>query len=292
MFEALADYRTWTTWSPWLIAEPEAKVTVSSNPSSIGSSYTWAGQVTGEGRIEHKKLEPNCLIEDDLNFLKPFKSYAKVVFRLNPFHDGTKVSWSMDSSLPWFMFWMVGMMKTFIGMDYMRGLAMLKEWIETGSITSKSIVHGIVQVGPVQMAGIASSCAVDQVGQSMEKAFGAAQAEFKRLGIAMDGEMISVYTEFRIREGVFEYISGYMIPASTRIPADSQLKVWSRPSGKAFRVEHAGSYRHLGNGWSVANQIARSKKLKQDRSGTYEMYRTVPPTPEVELVTDIYLPLK
>lgn len=292
VFEALADYGTWTTWSPWLIAEPEAKVTVSRNPSSIGSTYAWAGQITGEGILEHKILEPYRLIEDDLNFLKPFKSYARTVFRLTPTNGGTNVRWSMDSSLPWFMFWMVDMMKTFIGMDYARGLAMLKEWIETGTITSQSNIHGIEQLEAIRMAGIAATSPVDQVGLSMEEAIKAAQAEFKRLGIPMDREMISVYTKFRIKQGSFDYISGYLIPDNVQIPANSPLKVWSLPPRKAFRVEHIGSYHHLGNGWSIANQIARHRKLKQCRSGTFEIYRTVPPAPEADLVTDIYLPLK
>jgi hypothetical protein len=59
-----------------------------------------------------------------------------------------------------------------------------------------------------------------------------------------------------------------------------------------FRVEHIGAYKHLGNAWSIAKQVVRYKKMKQCRVGTYEIYRTVPPTPEQELVTDIYLPLK
>ncbi|MEQ1905999.1 MAG: SRPBCC family protein [Pirellulaceae bacterium] len=35
VFECVADYGTWTTWSPWLIAEPTAKVTVSKPSNAI-----------------------------------------------------------------------------------------------------------------------------------------------------------------------------------------------------------------------------------------------------------------
>jgi hypothetical protein len=292
VFDALSDFRTWTTWSPWLIAEPEAKVTISENSSSVGSTYSWVGNMTGEGKLKHRKLDPHVLIEDDLNFIKPFKSYANVVFRLAAENQGTKVTWEMDSSLPWFLFFMVPMMKTLLGMDYARGLTMFKEWIETGSITSKTKVHGIEQASSFRMLGIASSCSVDQVSASMEKAFSQAQDEFKRLGISMDHGMISVYTKFHVKEGVFEYISGYIVPESTEIPSSSKLQSWSLPAGKVFRVEHVGRYQHLGNPWSIANQIVRYKKLKQSKVGTYEIYRTIPPTPEAELVTDIYLPLK
>lgn len=43
----------------------------------------------------------------------------------------------MDGKLPYFMFFMVKMMKNWIGMDYERGLAMLKEFIETGEVISR-----------------------------------------------------------------------------------------------------------------------------------------------------------
>lgn len=293
VFEVLADYQTWTTWSPWLIADPEATVTVSKNPAAVGSTYHWIGTVTGEGQLEHKLLKPGQLIEDELNFIKPFKSFAKTAFHLRPEQAATRVSWTMDTSLPWFMFWMVPMMKTFIGMDYQRGLTMLKDWMETGAIPSKSKVHGSEKVEPFRMAGIAASSPVDTVGPAMDKTFAAARSAFKSLGIPINSDMISVYTKFRIKEGIFEYICGYVIPDDVQIPAGSNLTVWKMPTSKAFRVEHIGSYRHLGNGWSIANQVARYRKLKQCRTGTYEIYRTTPPqTPEAELVTDIYLPLK
>jgi effector-binding domain-containing protein len=105
--------------------------------------------------------------------------------------------------------------------------------------------------------------------------------------------MIAVYTKFLIKEGVFEYLLGYMIPESLILPTQSSLREWRQGAGRALHVEHIGSYRHLGNAWSVANQIARHKKLKQCRTGTYEIYTTTPPqTPEALLQTDIYLPLR
>ncbi len=293
VFDVLSDFKTWTTWSPWLIAEPDAKVTISERSSAVGSTYHWQGNCTGEGIIEHKQLTPASYIESDLNFIKPFKSFAKTMFELRPVSGGTEATWTMNGNMPWFMFWMIPMLKTFIGMDYARGLAMAKDWIETGAIPSKTIVQGVEAVGPIRMAGIAASSSVAQIGSEMEQAFSRANSEFERLRIPMDQPMISVYTKFRMKDGVFDYISGYIIPDHVQIPAGSELKTWSLPAGKAFHVDHIGSYRHLGNGWSVANQLARHQKLKQSKIGTFEVYRTTPPeTPEENLKTEIYLPLR
>jgi effector-binding domain-containing protein len=293
IYDVVADFGTWTTWSPWLIAEPDAKVTVSSPSASVGSTYAWSGEITGQGELEHKRLTSGALVEDEIRFLKPFKSTARVDFQMKPEDQGTRLTWNMDGKLPWFLFWMVPMMKTFIGMDYQRGLNMIRDWIETGSIPSKTVVHGSERVGPFRMAGIASQCSVESIGPSMEKAFAQAKTELQRVGLPLDGPPISAYTRFQMGKGIVEYISGFMIPETAQVDPSSPLRVWTFPGGQAFRVEHIGSYRHLGNAWSVANQIVRCRKMKQQRCATFEIYRTTPPeTAEAELRTDIYLPLK
>lgn len=293
VFEAVRDFKTWSTWSPWLIVEPETKVDISADSRSVGSTYKWIGQITGQGEMTHRKIDPDRHLEIDLQFLKPFKSQAITSFQLEPRGDQTHVTWTMDTKLPWFLFWMVPMFKTFIGMDYSRGLGMLKALLETGKIPSTCRVHGVESIGPLRMAGIADTCSVFDIGSSMEKAMSTAEAEFQRYRLPTDGGMIAVYTKFRIKDGTFEYISGFLIPESVSLPPESQLTTWSLPAVKAFRVEHIGRYEHLGNGWSVANQLVQHRKHKQLRVGTFEIYRTTPPeTPQEALQTDIYLPIR
>ena len=82
VFRRVADFSTWRIWSPWLLAEPDAKVTVSDDPSSVGSNYTWDGEVVGAGQMTHKALEPGTLIDDEITFFRPWKSKADVSFEL------------------------------------------------------------------------------------------------------------------------------------------------------------------------------------------------------------------
>lgn len=293
VFDAIADYRTWTTWSPWLLADPAAKVTVASPPNQVGSTYAWEGPVTGSGILTHQTLDSARRIVDRLDFIRPFKTTCETSFDLVPEGNGTRVTWHMNAAMPWFLFWMIPMMKTFIGMDYQRGLNMLKEWIETDAIQSKSVVHGIESIGPLRMAGIVGSCSVDAVGPSMERAIEECKREFAKLNVPINGQMISVYTKFNVKSGVFDYITGYLINEGTRVADSSRLKTWELPATRAFRVEHIGSYHHLGNGWSVANQLVRHQKLKQQKCGAFEIYRTTSPdTPPESAQTDIYLPIR
>ncbi|WP_339749626.1 GyrI-like domain-containing protein [uncultured Rubinisphaera sp.] len=292
IYENIVDYRTWTTWSPWLPAQPDAEVTVSENSSSLGSKYSWKGEVVGEGEIEHRNLQPPELIEDEIRFRKPFPSTSQVTFELKPERKGTLVTWGMIGALPWFLFWMKSMMQDFISMDYDRGLKMLKEWIETGEVLSKTNVMGVQKVGPLRMAGVRKVSTLDDISQSMQSAFQEAEEKFSQHNIPRDGDGISVYHSFNCKTRTFDYTAGFIIEDSS-IDIPLSLKTWAIPEMNAYRVDHIGSYQHLGNAWSAAHQNARYKKLKQSKVGTYELYKNN--THEIEpkdLVTEIYLPLK
>lgn len=261
VFETVVDYGTWTTWSPWLVAEPDAEVNVTSDSSSVGSVYSWKGDVTGQGEIEHRSLDPGKLIDDEIRFLKPFKSVSRVSFNLEETGSGTKITWNMDGSLPWFLFWMRPMMEAMIGMDYERGLRMLKEWIETGTIESKTTIKGIQPVDALRVVGVKRTTHMKDIGDAMDSAFAAADEKFSSAGLPKDGNMVSVYQNFNMKTQVMDFIAGYAVPASATF-SDSGLSDWSIPVGSAFHVEHIGRYEHLGNAWSAAHQHTRYKKMK------------------------------
>ncbi len=292
VFETIANFGTWTKWSPWLCAEPDAKVTVTEDASSVGSIYSWKGEVVGQGEIEHRDLQPGRLIDEEIRFVKPFKSKSDVSFEMEAAGQGTKLTWHMRGSLPWFLFWMTPQMEVFIGMDYERGLKMLKEFIQTGRVLSKTKARGVESVGPLRVAGIRRTCRLSEIGPSMDVAFAEAKQKLSQHNLPTDGQTISVYHTCNLKTQMFDYTSGFVIPDSAgSVPA--ALSSWSIPVTKAFCVEHVGSYEHLGNGWSTANQIVRYKKLKQSKAGTFEIYKNDPKnTPPGDLHTEIYLPLR
>lgn len=292
VFNAVSDFATWTTWSPWLCAEPDANVDVSDDSNSVGSTYDWDGEIVGAGGMQHTLLNPGSRIECDLSFLRPFKSTAKVAFDFKPEGDGTKISWSMDSSLPFFLFWMKNGMESMIGMDYERGLKLLKEWLETGEILSKTKIRGVEEIGPIHMVGVRKICSMDDIGASMETAFneGVELANAKQLNTC--GERMAVYHCVDLKNQTFDYTAGFVVPDV--VDGANGLSTWSipRPS-KAVAVEHTGSYENLGNPWSAAYSYVRYKKLKQSNDGTFEVYKNDPQeTSPADLKTEIFLPLR
>ena len=288
VFDTVADFQTWTTWSPWLCADKEANVTVSENANGVGAIYEWQGQVVGAGAIEHQSLDAPKSIVQELRFTKPHKSTCQVRFELEPTDSGTRLSWTMDGSLPWFLFWMTGQMKAFIGADYERGLKMLKEHIETGAIRSDVDVQGVQAVDALQLIGKRVECSIDEIGPAMSKALDEVKGPPRGDSL---GECVSVYHKFDFQSRRCEFTAGFRSSGGA-VPAG--LVEYSAPAGQALATRHTGSYDHLGNAWSAANQHLRYKKLKSSRkSHPYEVYRNTPDdTDAANLVTDIYLPLK
>ena len=293
VYQMVSDYRTWTSWSPWLIAEPQAKVDISDRSNQVGSTYHWSGTVVGEGKLEHVRLEQDRLVEAQLSFLRPMKSVCKTDFKLEAIGDRTRLVWSIDGNLPWYLFFLTPMVKTMVGMDYQRGITMIAELAETGRISSKTEVLGIESISSLRIAGFKAQSSVYSTNQSMEQMLPKLQDEYREQGMPKEGSMVAVYTQFNVKKEFFDYILGIAIPDSLLIPTQSKLTEWKNPACRALHVRHTGSYKHLGNAWSVANRIANHQKLKLNRSACFEIYTNSPvDTPEESLQTDLYLPLR
>ena len=126
----------------------------------------------------------------------------------------------------------------------------------------------------------------------MGEAITQAKEQMAAAGLPTDQNSAAVYHDFNMKTQVMEFSAGFVVPDSAG-NAPSSLTDWAIPSTDAFVVRHVGAYEHLGNGWSVANQHVRYRKMKQQKVGTFEVYRNcVDDVPAEELITDIYLPLK
>ena len=289
IFNKLNDFNTWQAWSPWLIMEPEANVTVSDD----AKYYEWQGARTGEGNMQITSEDGNESMDLDLTFLKPWKSTAKVRFELKQNGEGTEVTWLMDSGLPFFLFWMKKMMTAFVGMDYERGLRMLKEYIEDGEVHSKLEFPGTSDYPGCKYIGIQTNCTIEEVGdkmgQDLEKIWG-------YLGDKNDlvaGDTLSIYHKWDMVNRQVSYTSA--VPVSS-VPSDLPAGMISGtiPQTSVHTLRHTGPYAHLGNAWSTLYTMQRNKEFKQNKKiDPFETYRNMPgDVPDNELITEVHFPVK
>jgi len=289
VFHVLNDFSTWQTWSPWLIMDPEAKVTVSNDKKS----YEWEGPRSGSGSMKIVKEEDNKSIAIDLQFLKPWKSKAKTYLHLSEKENQTKVKWVMDSSLPFFMFWMKGMMENFIGMDYDRGLRLLKDFAEDGEVHSKLNFIGKESLAAQKFIGVRTSCSMDDMGKKMAEDLPRIHKFVSENNVEITGAPFTQYHKWDMKNKRAEYTSA--IPVSST-PSNLPEGFYSGtvPATSVYTLEHVGPYAHLGNAWSTLYNMQRSKEIPVNKKiHPIEVYYNDPgEVAENDIITRIHFPLK
>jgi len=289
--DSLTNFKEWIKWSPWLVMEPEATVTYSDRQGQVGATYGWSGILVGAGSMELMGCHDG-FIEMEIVFIKPFKSTAKVIFELETEGDATKVTWHMYGSLPFFMFWMKEKMRTYIGMDYERGLLMLKEYIETGSVASYVIIEGIVTMKAQKYVGIANVCSIEDMPRVMKHDYEDLYHFMKEKDLSMDRVPFTIYNTFDIFKKETSYIA--CIPLDEDVETDVSWIKGSIEELDALKTIHKGRYENLGNAWMTAMSYARMTKIKVASTPVgFEYYLNDPnETPSEDLATEIYIPLK
>lgn len=290
--EALADFNTWPIWSPWLIMERDCKVTYKGTIGELGHGYDWNGQKVGSGGMTLTSLDANRL-EADLLFLKPWKSQADIAFDYEAVDENkTHVKWYMDSSLPFFMFFMLGKMKAMISGDYDRGLSMLKDYLETGAVPSNTVVEGVVDAPASLYAGKTYHTAMSDMSESMGAAFPEVFKVVTDAQAQINGKPFSIYNNMDIVKKTCMYTAA--IPVASSVSVGHGVQCSDRLACKALKVVHTGPYRHLGNAWSTSMSDLRHEKIKMDKSiPPFEVYISDPEnTPEESLITEIYVPVR
>lgn len=294
VFSALSSFETWKFWSPWVCQEPACLIELSGVNGQVGHMQKWDGNVVGTGQMTITGLEHSKRIDYQLEFLKPWKSKAKVSFFLEAYDDSTHVTWSMDSRIPFFLFFMRKQMEHYIAFDYSRGLNMLKEWLENGKVSSFSEVKGVSKKAKTYYIGKRRQCALIDLSKFMETDFTDLASSEKKGVLPHPDEILSLYHDFDIINGVCDYTACYAYQSpQAAINKNSSLISGEVPEHNAFQVDHTGAYRHIANAWTTALNNLRVLKLKKSMAfPMYEIYKNLPSnTEEADLKTQIMIPI-
>jgi predicted transcriptional regulator YdeE len=295
VYDVVSDLSQWDIWSPWMKMEPKNKNEIQGHAGQIGQSQTWDGEVIGSGKMTILKLEPNKQVEIDLQFYKPWKSTASVFFELNQIKDDeTEVIWKMETSIPFFLFFMKKSMTAFMGSDFERGLLMLKDYCETKKVVSDSKYIGEKKFRGFQIVGKTRVCEISNLSELMEKDFKDLSHFIEKGELAPPEKATTLYHKFDIPNGVCEYTAGFFYSSETAVKKPAELSVKQFNDHQALQVEHWGPYKFLSNAWSMVMAHQRVKKKKASHHvPMYEHYITMPDgRPESEIKTEIYFPVR
>lgn len=329
VFDFVRDFGNWHKWSPWLIADPDCKV------SCEKSVFKWESEIIGTGSMEVISEEKPHSIKYRLCFLKPWKSEAEVNFIFekvesddskdsNEDHDSenendesefddsefdddhddhndlsddskkfeTKIIWAMNTSLPFFLFWMKKMITALTGMDYERGLRMLKPVIEKGHHPSRLEFVGETHQPSCEYVGMLQEGKFDEIGKISEC--------FKKLMEWLsEKEIMPMGSPFSIDHR--SDLAGGMFRISACIPIESvpedlpeSFSKGIRPEMRTYAIRHIGPYDFLGNAWAAGMFRSRAKVFSQNKNAEcFEVYENDPSKTDAEkLITIVHFPLK
>jgi uncharacterized protein YndB with AHSA1/START domain len=135
VYDRLVDFRAWMDWSPWEDLDPDQVRSFTGAESGVGAGYAWSGnRKAGRGSMRITHAEAPKEVRVALDFEKPFKSANTIHFFLTPEGPNhTRVRWSMvgPKTLATKVMGLFTSMDKMIGPDFEKGLARLKDVVET-----------------------------------------------------------------------------------------------------------------------------------------------------------------
>lgn len=287
-------FKEWPQWSPWVVLEPKSELDFAED----GSSYSWEGALIGKGSIH--LLEENVTegksqkFSYKLKLLKPFKSQSDVKFTLTQSGLYTKVQWHMGSSLPFFLFFLKEKVQTQCGMDFGRGLKMLKDLVENGAIHSLVSEKGHQHLPPKDFLVLKGSSSFRGLPQALKESFLRAKEIYNSPKIWNDAHPVVIYDKFDVEKELCVYRMGIPVrftPDKEDIPSGFEF---TQVEGmETFAVTHQGAYKHLGNAWALGMTLAEKKKFKLNKKGIMlEIYLNNPDElEEQDYLTEVHLPV-
>lgn len=291
VYDLVGDMSHWAKWSPWLISEPEAKVDVNND----GSQYAWSGHRVGEGKmLITNKTDKE--ISYDLTIIKPWKALSKVKMSLKELDNSkkaTQLTWEMEGSLPFFMFFYKKMMTKLIGMDYERGLNLLKDYAEDGKVHSTLNFHGVSTYSGCNYIGIKRKCSFEASAKFMKEDFTGLMSFARTDDNYSPEKAFTIYHKWDLSKGLVEYTAGVPYQTEPSNLEDQYFKS-SIPKTKIYTIEHVGPYHHLGNAWSTLIAMQRNKEFKVVKGiHPFETYGNSPmDTDPKDLIARINFPIK
>lgn len=294
IWDEIHDFKNWNSWSPWICHDHDCKTYYLGAPSGVGAIYSWKGELIGEGEIEHVEVDDLHRIQQELRFMKPFKSISKVFWTLKTLDfDKTRVKWSMHGKIPFIMRFMTKQMRAFLAMDYKRGLKLLKEKAEKGKVSMNIQKYEVVSSNKIEYIGLRSKCKFIDLGEKMKETLISVKEILKSSDMITDYG-ISVYHEYDVFTHNCEFTAGFS-PKVHKPVREADCVRGVIPKVRVIKVTFKGDYSNLRNAWTCGFNFMQKKGYKQLKSlPPFEIYRNRPQhvsSPD-DLLTEIYIPIK
>ncbi len=183
-------------------------------------------------------------------------------------------------------------MKAYIGMDYDRGLKMLKDYLETGSVPSAIKIDPNCKIQSQHYIGLERKCDFHDRATVMGNDFTYLFNYIEKHDIPLTSAPFSIVNTYDVLNKTTSFTTA--IPVNEEIKVTPPLISGFLKEQNGLKVTHTGYYEHLGNAWSTAMAYSRTHKLKTTKEPLgYEFFlNQATETDRAELLTEVILPIK
>jgi len=297
VFALVDGFKQFNKWSPWAALDPNAKYTREGPEFGVGARQSWAGdpKTVGSGSQEIVEVKPLELVKSHLDFGD--KGLATAQFALAPETTGTRVTWSLDSDMgagPIGRYFGL-MMDRWIGNDYEKGLAGLKSLAESlPKADFADLAVEVAEVAPVTVAYVEAHSSKDtkEIGAAIGASYAKVGAFMKASGLKQAGAPITINTRWDDTGYGFDAAIPVDKAPDKEVPAGSPVKVKSTYAGKALKVVHKGAYRTMQKDYDQLDAYAAAHGYARPAPPWDEYVSDPGKTPEPDLITNIYMPVK
>lgn len=290
-------FRQFNKWSPWAELDPKTEYTFDGPATGAGAHMSWKSAMKNVGSGEQRITEckANEYVKTDINFGD--QGTAQSTARFARAGTGTQVTWSLDSDLggnPIAHYFGL-MIPGAVGRDYERGLSRLKALVEgMPKVDFGDVTIERVDVAAQNLAWVPSSSSTDPaaIAAAIGAAYGQIGGFLQANNLNMAGAPMTIAKKWDASGYEFDAaIPVDHLPVS-RLPAESPVQVRQGYAGPALKVVHVGGYQALQATYDKLMAYAAAHGLEHN-GYPWEVYVSDPGnTPEAELRTEIYLPVK
>ncbi|RNC86750.1 MAG: transcription activator effector-binding protein [Winogradskyella sp.] len=297
LFNEVNDYKNWPQFSPWIEKEPNAALNYGEKTSGVDGSYSWLGDILGEGNMTTTAVNKDQSINQQIKFIKPFESQSDISWTFKDTTGGTKVTWNMKGKQDF----MTKMYTTFKGSiedntapDFERGLFKLDSIVVKSMQIYDVKVDGITEYGGGFYMFKTTSANGANISQIMGKQYGEIMTFMSKNNIKQSGMPFTIYNEMNTENG--NIIMSQAIPVQNKvdITLGSEVLCGYIPKTRTLKTTLKGNYTNLPVAWKTAMAYLKDNNLEQSDAKPFEIYQNDPgnfPNP-ADWVTEVYIPIK
>lgn len=275
VFNAVNDFSQWENWSVWAANDSTMVTTLAENYVGEGGSYSWKGDVVGEGNMKILSSDPNKEIKTAIQF-GPMGS-ANGHWMFSESENGTEVQWDVVSHFgyPFNIMLLMSDFESMMSKEFTKGLTMLKDHTENVA-ANEGPAYEVQEVDlPISYyIGIREEIEMETLSsryaENLPKVFAAVMEN----GIEPAGMPCGVFFHWDEETKITDVLQGAPIKTNSSIDGFTTMEF---PASKALVIDYYGDYHGLRAAHMAMDKYIKAKGLTHV-APAIEQYVTDPGT--------------